>query len=75
MKRIRDRFASESRFAFTSLFEPGMTRSQLVGIFLAILELIRHWQVQVEQPDLFGEIWISAPQEIVADSAEQVAEG
>jgi segregation and condensation protein A len=38
-----------------------MHRSQLVGMFLAILELIRHHDVQVEQEELFGEIWILAP--------------
>ena len=33
--------------------------SQIVGgIFLAILELVSHHQVRVEQNDLFGEIWI-----------------
>lgn len=61
MERIRERLATEPRLAFTSLFEPGMHRSKMVGIFLAILELIRHHQVQVEQEDLFGEIWVLAP--------------
>lgn len=61
MDRIRERLAVEPRLAFTSLFERDMHRSQLVGIFLAILELIRHLQVQVEQEELFSEIWILAP--------------
>ncbi len=60
MDRIRERLAVEPRLAFTSLFERDMHRSQLVGIFLAVLELIRHLQVQVEQEELFGEIWILA---------------
>ena len=33
-------------------------KSTLVGIFLAVLELVRHRHVRVEQNDLFGEIWI-----------------
>jgi segregation and condensation protein A len=61
MDRIRARLAAETRLAFTSLFERGMHRSQLVGMFLAILELIRHHDVQVEQEELFGEIWILSP--------------
>lgn len=75
MDRIRERLASEPRIAFTSLFDhsflenaddqQAMAKSQLVGIFLAILELIRHHQVKVEQADLFGEIWI------VADAAAE----
>jgi segregation and condensation protein A len=60
MDRIRERLAVEPRLAFTSLFERDMHRSQLVGIFLAVLELIRHLQVQVEQEELFEEIWILA---------------
>ena len=60
MDRICERLAVEPRLAFTSLFEAGMHRSQMVGIFLAVLELIRHFQVQAEQNELFGEIWILA---------------
>ena len=60
MNQIRGRLAGESRMVFTDLFEPDMVKSQLVGIFLAILELIRHHHIQVEQEELFGEIWIVA---------------
>ena len=61
MDRIRARLTTEPRLAFTSLFERDMHRSQLVGMFLAVLELIRYHHVQVEQAELFGEIWILAP--------------
>ena len=60
MERIRQRLSSEPRLAFSSLFEANMVKSQMVGIFLAVLELIRHHQVQVEQAELFGELWILA---------------
>ena len=60
MDRVRERLAQEKRIAFTSFFESGMHKSQMVGIFLAVLELIRHHKIEVEQPELFGEIWISA---------------
>ena len=74
MDRIRERLASEHRIAFTSLFQGEMIRSQRVGIFLALLELIRHHQIQAEQQELFGEIWISQQAEIgsslrIADAA------
>lgn len=59
MTRIQDRLKAAPRLAFTALFEPGMHKSKLVGIFLAMLELVRHHQVGVEQSELFGEIWIS----------------
>ena len=67
MDRIRERLATEGRLAFSSLFEVGMIRSQMIGIFLAVLELIRHHHVQVEQPELFGEIWVTVK---VAEEAE-----
>jgi len=80
MDRIRERLSSEPRLAFTSLFEQDMIRSQMVGIFLAILELIRHHHVQVEQDDLFSEIWVTEkkqpadqPLRIADDHTDQVA--
>ncbi len=60
MAQIRDRLAQQTRMAFTELFESDMVKSQLVGLFLAILELIRHHHIQVEQEELFGDIWIVA---------------
>lgn len=75
MDRIRERLATESPLAFTSLFEPGMIRSQMIGIFLAVLELIRHHHVCVEQPELFGEIMIATKPaaETAPDEQEQAA--
>lgn len=58
MEQIQGRLAEENRVKFSSLFVSGMTKSQMVGIFLAVLELIRHHQINVEQETLFGEIWI-----------------
>jgi len=71
MDQIRQRLIAKPRLAFTDLFEQGMTKSHLVGIFLAILELIRHHQVQVEQEDLFSEIWIVARQGADQPTANQ----
>ncbi len=70
MDRIRERLASGTRLAFTELFEQGMIRSQMVGVFLAVLELIRHHHVRVEQEDLFAEIWIVA-YEAASESADK----
>jgi segregation and condensation protein A len=61
MRLIEARLAAESRVAFSSLFSAEMTRSQLAGIFLALLELIRNSLACAEQTELFGEIWISSP--------------
>lgn len=58
MGRIHARLLEERQVAFSSLFQPGMHKSTLVGIFLAVLELVRHHNVRVEQNQVFGEIWL-----------------
>jgi segregation and condensation protein A len=58
MSRIHDRLRGGGRFAFGDLFEPGMHRSALIGMFLAVLELVRHHGVRAEQQELHGEIWL-----------------
>lgn len=56
MERIHAQVRHMGRLSFAELFEPGMHKSTLVGIFLAVLELVRHGRVRVEQDRLFGEI-------------------
>lgn len=58
MSQIHARLFQGGPLAFTSLFEPGMHKSRMIGIFLAVLELVRHHHVQVEQSGVFGEIWL-----------------
>jgi len=49
------------KVAFTSLFDDANRKSQIVGIFLAILELLRHHSFRAEQDSDFGEIWVMPP--------------
>ena len=58
MARIRKQLIAKGRLAFCDVFERGIHKSTLVGIFLAILELVRHDIVHAEQNENFGEIWI-----------------
>lgn len=58
MQDIHDRLVEEGRVAFSDLFTAGMHKSALIGIFLAILELIRHHNMQAEQDPAHGEIWL-----------------
>jgi segregation and condensation protein A len=58
MSRIHARLQNEGHLAFSVLFDPGMHKSTLVSMFLAILELVRHGHVRLDQNDLFGEIWL-----------------
>ena len=58
MTQIKDHLAAGNRLAFRELFRPGMSKSALVGVFLAILELVRHDHARTEQNTLFAEFWI-----------------
>lgn len=58
MQQIHERLAIEARIRFASIFAAGMHKSTLIGMFLALLELVRHYDVVVEQPGMHGEIWI-----------------
>jgi segregation and condensation protein A len=58
MESIVERLRREPRLAFSSVFTPPYLRARLVGLFLAILELIKSRQVWVDQPEPFGEIWL-----------------
>jgi segregation and condensation protein A len=59
MSRIHARLCEVRRLAFSELFQPGMHKSALVGVFLAVLELVRHHHVCVEQNEAFAEIWLA----------------
>jgi segregation and condensation protein A len=58
MRRIDERVRREGRVVFTAFFESAVHKSALVGMFLAVLELVRHQHVRAMQPELFGEIWL-----------------
>jgi segregation and condensation protein A len=56
MEQIVARLESESPLPFRALFTPPHNRGRLVGLFLAMLELIKGWRVVAEQPEPFAEI-------------------
>jgi segregation and condensation protein A len=58
MQRIDERLRREGRLAFTVFFDAAIHKSTLVGMFLAVLELVRHQHARAEQHELFGEIWL-----------------
>jgi segregation and condensation protein A len=67
VERIGERVRREGRVAFSDCFEGVRERGRIVGVFLAVLELLRHHGFRAEQPTDYGEIWIEPP----ADSTEQ----
>jgi segregation and condensation protein A len=58
MTLIHQRVAREGRVALAKLFARQMHKSTLVGIFLAMLELVRHHHLRAEQDELFTDIWL-----------------
>lgn len=60
--RIRRQLAGQERAAFSSFFDGERNQSRIVGIFQAVLELIRHEQYRAVQDNSGGEIWILPPE-------------
>lgn len=68
VERIGARVRQEGKLAFSAFFEGEKLRSRITGIFLAILELLRHHHFRADQPEDYGEIWIMAPLPETQDS-------
>lgn len=60
MEQILARLAQTPRLGFADLFTPPHHRGRLVGLFLAVLELIKGRRAAAEQDGAFGPIWVSA---------------
>jgi segregation and condensation protein A len=79
MASILDRLRQRPRLTFTELFVPPHTRGRLLGLFLAVLELIKGRWIIAEQPELFGEIIVALleqrTEESTAVGARNVSEG
>ena len=58
---VRQRLTGGRRLAFRDVFDPPFTRPRLIGVFLAILELIKLHEITLEQSESDGEIWLSGP--------------
>jgi segregation and condensation protein A len=70
---VRESLRAEPRVLFRDLFSPPYHRMRLVGLFLAVLELIRRFEVVLEQDGMFGEIWIGPatnPDPSISDPSE-----
>lgn len=57
-EQLRDRVRASGRLAFRAAFTPPFHKARLIGIFLAILELIRHHGIGLEQAEPGAEIWL-----------------
>ena len=75
--QVRQRLKLEPRVLFAALFRPPYTRGRLIGLFLALLEMIRTRQITIEQSERFAEIWVvlrdDAPAEVPIEETESTA--
>jgi len=60
--RIEAVVAERGRVSFTELFEADMPRTRIVGIFLAVLELVRRGRLSTRQDRIFDDIWLEPAQ-------------
>ncbi len=61
---IEDQLKRDGKLTLRSLVTGRKSRSEMIGVFLALLELIREKKILVNQPDPLGEVEIeSAPEE------------
>ncbi len=67
MQRIHGRLVADGRVCFSEMFQTGAHKSALIGVFLAVLELVRHHGVRTEQTGPHGEIWILPTEDFRAE--------
>ncbi len=68
---ILDRLERRGPIQFGSLFDRESTRAEVVGMFLAVLELIRNRQLRAEQDALHGTIYLFALIEVEEEYDEE----
>ena len=68
-QRITQIVRARGRVLFREVFTPPYFKARLIGIFLAILEVVRNHGIGLDQPDgEGGEIWLVKLEESIADS-------
>jgi len=75
MERILERLRHAGRLSFADLFTPPHTRGRLLGIFLAILELIKGRKIHAEQAEPFEPVWIVLAPPVMIEAEPAGVEG
>lgn len=70
IERIAERVRQRGRVPFSEFFEGTNLRSKIIGIFLAVLELLRHHGFRADQVADFGEIHVLPPATDAAPTSE-----
>jgi segregation and condensation protein A len=72
VSRILAQFAIDAQVEFASLFAPDSCRAEVIGTFLALLELIRLRVVRARQVERFGAIVLELAVETIEDATLRV---
>jgi segregation and condensation protein A len=70
IERLLSRFESRGTIAFRDLFEPGAEKSEIVLVFLALLEMVRLKAVKITQMRAGGEILCSTTESFMQSGSE-----
>lgn len=70
VQQIGERVQNDGEVLFTTLFDKETIRSRIVGMFLAILELLRHHGYRAVQEGLYGEIRVFPPLPKIAEESD-----
>ena len=63
MAAIKDAILIREKVKFEELFEPDSTKSEVINVFLAILELLKQQVISIHQESSFDEIEITKNEE------------
>jgi segregation and condensation protein A len=74
IKEIRVWLLRDSRVGFRSIVAQARSRLEVVVSFIAVLHLIRDQEIEADQTEPFGEIWLSA-RKAEADPADRAESG
>jgi segregation and condensation protein A len=58
-QELEETVRAAGRLTFAAVFQGQVTRLRLIGTFIALLELVKQQAIRVEQPEAFGEIWLT----------------
>ena len=71
--RLLERLGGTTSLSFRDLFEPPYSRTRMIGVFLAVLELMKSGRIHLDQPEACGEILLSLNRDAIAGDAVSAA--
>jgi len=74
MRRIDQQLRRDGRARFLALFDGAVHRSTFVGMFLAVLQLMRYGHARATQAEPFAEIWLEPGQLPLPDDLDAIVE-